>query len=67
MLQPLRAQFCQDLFYMSIFVEQLLKPKYPTHKILNLKLRGYDFVILERLQKLIHKYLNNMNIDVCDT
>lgn len=40
-----------------------LKPVIPQHDQINIKLVGYDFVVLERLQSLLHRYLKDMDIE----
>ncbi|XP_011310421.1 uncharacterized protein mRpL48 [Fopius arisanus] len=41
-----------------------MKPKIPQHPILNIKMRGYDFPILENYQKLAHIIAVNMDFEI---
>lgn len=41
-----------------------LKPKVGYYELLNLQLRGYDFVVLEKYQSYLHKMMTKMNIKV---
>ncbi|XP_026272009.1 uncharacterized protein LOC113202134 [Frankliniella occidentalis] len=45
----------------------ILKPKIPKHDILNFKLKGYDYAVLERLQQILHKYFIHMGVTVADS
>lgn len=41
-----------------------LKPKVGYYELLNLQLRGYDFVVLEKYQSYLHNMMTKMNIKV---
>lgn len=43
-----------------------LKPKVGYYELLNLQLKGYDFVVLEKYQSYLHKIMKKMNINVVD-
>lgn len=43
-----------------------MKSKFPMYDMLNIKLRGYDFCILENYQKFLHNLIRNMDINVED-
>lgn len=44
----------------------LFKPEIPPYNPLNLKIKGFDYVVLERLQKLLHAYFKVLNLNVAD-
>lgn len=41
-----------------------LKPKVGYYELLNLQLKGYDFVVLEKYQSYLHKMMKRMDIEV---
>lgn len=44
-----------------------MKSKIPLYDTLNIKLRGYDFSVLEEYQKLVHSLVKNMDINMEET
>ncbi|XP_058803150.1 large ribosomal subunit protein mL48 [Phymastichus coffea] len=46
---------------------EALKPKYPLYPPLLVRLRGYDFPILEKYQSYVHKVANLMDFDIEDS
>lgn len=43
-----------------------LKPKVGYYDLLNLQLKGYDYVVLEKYQSYVHKTMRKMNFNVVD-
>ncbi|KAK3917237.1 39S ribosomal protein L48, mitochondrial, partial [Frankliniella fusca] len=46
---------------------EILKPNIPKYPTLNIKLKGNDYAVLERLQSIIHKYLLHMGVTVTES
>lgn len=44
-----------------------MKSKVPLYDALNIQMRGYDYVVLENYQRLLHSLIKNMDIDVEDS
>lgn len=51
-------------FNLKIF--QAIKPKYPLYPVLTVRIRGYDYPILESFQSWAHKIALTMDFDVED-
>lgn len=43
-----------------------MKPKYPTYDTLNIKIRGYEFPVLESYQKYLHSYAEALDLNVTE-
>lgn len=43
-----------------------MKPKVPIYDAVNIKIRGYDFPVLEEYQQLTHKVAKSLDIDIED-
>lgn len=42
------------------------KPEFPTYDVINVKINGYDFPILESYQRFVHRIATAMNLDVSE-
>ena len=47
-------------------VLQALRPQYPIYDTINFQMKGYDYTVLERYQKFVHKIAESMDIEVTD-
>ncbi|KAK5644238.1 hypothetical protein RI129_008083 [Pyrocoelia pectoralis] len=56
-------RFCSTDLYEPNYLEEF-KPKIPAYDVINVKLHGYDYCILESYQKWLHNVMKNMNLDV---
>lgn len=43
-----------------------MKPKYPVYDVINVKITGYDFPVLESYQRFVHRIATALNLDVSD-
>lgn len=43
-----------------------MKPEFPTYDVINVKITGYDFPILESYQRFVHRIATALNLDVSD-
>ena len=43
-----------------------MKPPYPTYDIINVKITGYDFPILESYQRFVHRIATALDLDVSE-
>lgn len=43
-----------------------MKPAFPTYDVINVKITGYDFPILESYQRFVHRIAKALNMDVSD-
>jgi large subunit ribosomal protein L48 len=43
-----------------------MKPQYPTYDVINVKMSGFDFPILESYQRFVHRIAKAMNLDVSE-
>lgn len=44
----------------------LMKPPHPTYDILNLKINGYDYPLLESYQRYVHRIAESLDFNVSD-
>ncbi|XP_043484353.1 uncharacterized protein LOC122512528 [Leptopilina heterotoma] len=40
-----------------------LEPKHPLYPTVNIQIKGYDFPIVEKFQKFVHKFVDKLDID----
>lgn len=59
------AHLPQPIRHEPEYLEEM-KPKVGYYDLLNLKLKGYDYVILEKYQSYLHKTMKKMNFKVVD-
>lgn len=52
--------------HLTLFIVQKLKPAIPPYGLVNIQMKGYDFAVLEHLQKIICKLLTCSDINVVD-
>lgn len=43
-----------------------LKPEFPTYDVINVKITGYDFPILESYQRFVHRIAESLQLDVSE-
>lgn len=43
-----------------------MKPEYPTYDVINVKISGYDFPILESYQRFVHRIATSLDLDVSE-
>jgi len=45
---------------------EALKPPYPTYDVINVKMSGYDFPVLESYQRFVHRIAEALSMDVSE-
>lgn len=45
---------------------EAMKPPFPTYDVVNVKITGYDFPILESYQRFVHRIAEALNLDVSE-
>ncbi|CRK96968.1 CLUMA_CG010298, isoform A [Clunio marinus] len=45
---------------------EAMKPPYPSYDVVNFRITGYDFPILESYQRFVHKIAEQLDLDVSD-
>ncbi|XP_070498812.1 large ribosomal subunit protein mL48 [Chironomus tepperi] len=65
--QPVFLQFSKRnaSLYEPPYLEGM-KPKYPTYDVINVKITGYDYPILESYQRFVHRIAESLDFDVSE-
>lgn len=45
---------------------ELMKPKHPTYDVINVKITGFDYPILESYQRFVHRIAESLDFDVSE-
>lgn len=45
---------------------EAMKPQFPTYDVINVKMNGYDFPVLESYQRFVHRIAEALNLDVSE-
>ncbi|KAG5682091.1 hypothetical protein PVAND_011470 [Polypedilum vanderplanki] len=54
-------------FYASLYNPpylELMKKKHPTYDVINVKMTGYDFTVLESYHKFVHKIAKSLDLEI---
>lgn len=70
-LKPCNARAARQYFAVKVLDKppylDSMKPKVGYYELLNLSIRGYDFVVLEKYQSYLHKTMRKMEFKVVQT
>lgn len=71
LLKPRNARAARQYFAVNVLDKPPylddMKPKVGYYELLNLSIRGYDFVVLEKYQSYLHKTMRKMDFKIVQT